>query len=167
MQDRSPTRIGGGEFAVIVNNMDTPSVEIPPTPLNFHALCPPFSRDSKERIIGTSIGIAFFPIYKSDGLPLMHARDLALYRAKDQGRCQFVVYDERFAARMWRHAIYSIHGCWQSRGDPPLNSPEKIDCEALTRKPKDYKSGITPIWCPGYGHHSVLNGVYKALHSVM
>ncbi len=44
-----------------------------------------------------------------------------------------------------------------------MNSPEKIDCEALIRKPKDYKSGITPIWCPGCGHHSVLNGVYKAL----
>ncbi len=43
-----------------------------------------------------------------------------------------------------------------------MNSPETIPCD-IARKPKDYKSGINPIWCPGCGHHSVLNGVYKAL----
>ena len=30
-------------------------------------------------------------------------------------------------------------------------------------KPKDYKSGIKPIWCPGCGHYSVLNAVAKAM----
>jgi len=47
-----------------------------------------------------------------------------------------------------------------------MNSPETIQCEHLERKPKDYKSGIAPIWCPGCGHHSVLNGVYKALAEI-
>ncbi len=30
-------------------------------------------------------------------------------------------------------------------------------------KAKDYKSGIKPIWCPGCGHFSVLNGLIKAM----
>ncbi len=29
-------------------------------------------------------------------------------------------------------------------------------------KPKDYKSSVKPIWCPGCGHFSVLNAVTKA-----
>ncbi|MCG8669232.1 MAG: 2-oxoacid:ferredoxin oxidoreductase subunit beta [Pseudomonadales bacterium] len=30
-------------------------------------------------------------------------------------------------------------------------------------KPKAYKSGVKPIWCPGCGHYSVLNAITKAL----
>lgn len=29
-------------------------------------------------------------------------------------------------------------------------------------KPKEYKSGIKPIWCPGCGHFGVLNAITKA-----
>ena len=29
-------------------------------------------------------------------------------------------------------------------------------------KPKDFKSAIKPVWCPGCGHFAVLNGVTKA-----
>jgi len=29
-------------------------------------------------------------------------------------------------------------------------------------KPRDYKSGVKPIWCPGCGHYSVLNAITKA-----
>jgi 2-oxoglutarate ferredoxin oxidoreductase subunit beta len=28
---------------------------------------------------------------------------------------------------------------------------------------KEYKSEVTPVWCPGCGHYGVLNGVYRAL----
>ena len=30
-------------------------------------------------------------------------------------------------------------------------------------KPRDYKSGTKPIWCPGCGHYSVLNAMTKAM----
>ena len=30
-------------------------------------------------------------------------------------------------------------------------------------KPRDYKSGVKPIWCPGCGHYSVLNALTKAM----
>ena len=35
--------------------------------------------------------------------------------------------------------------------------------EAPKLKPKDYKSGIKPVWCPGCGDYSVLNAMTKAL----
>jgi 2-oxoglutarate ferredoxin oxidoreductase subunit beta len=31
-----------------------------------------------------------------------------------------------------------------------------------TRKAKEYKSGVKPIWCPGCGHFGVLNAITKA-----
>jgi hypothetical protein len=34
--------------------------------------------------------------------------------------------------------------------------------EAIELRPRDYKSGIKPIWCPGCGHYSVLNAITKA-----
>ena len=30
-------------------------------------------------------------------------------------------------------------------------------------KPKEYKSEVTPVWCPGCGDYAVLNSTYKAL----
>lgn len=33
-------------------------------------------------------------------------------------------------------------------------------------KPKDYKSGVKPIWCPGCGHYSVFNAITKALSAL-
>ena len=29
-------------------------------------------------------------------------------------------------------------------------------------RPKDYKSDVSPIWCPGCGHHGVLSSIYRA-----
>ena len=34
--------------------------------------------------------------------------------------------------------------------------------EMTVLKPRDYKSGVKPIWCPGCGHFSVLNAITKA-----
>tara|TARA_R110002110_G_scaffold205066_1_gene416697 strand:- start:91025 stop:91876 length:852 start_codon:yes stop_codon:yes gene_type:complete len=33
-------------------------------------------------------------------------------------------------------------------------------------KPKDYKSGVKPIWCPGCGHYSVFNAITKAMSAL-
>lgn len=33
----------------------------------------------------------------------------------------------------------------------------------MEMKPKDYKSDVSVVWCPGCGHHGILNGVYRAL----
>jgi len=30
-------------------------------------------------------------------------------------------------------------------------------------KPKEYKSEVPVVWCPGCGHHGILNAIYRAL----
>lgn len=32
-----------------------------------------------------------------------------------------------------------------------------------TLKPKDYKSDVSVVWCPGCGHYGILNAIYRAL----
>jgi 2-oxoglutarate ferredoxin oxidoreductase subunit beta len=38
-----------------------------------------------------------------------------------------------------------------------------MDTATLALKPKDYKSDIKPVWCPGCGDFAVLNAITKAL----
>ncbi len=33
----------------------------------------------------------------------------------------------------------------------------------IEMKPKEYKSEVKPVWCPGCGHHGVLASVYRAM----
>ena len=33
----------------------------------------------------------------------------------------------------------------------------------VSMKPKDYKSEVSVVWCPGCGHFGILNGIYRAL----
>ena len=47
-----------------------------------------------------------------------------------------------------------------------MNQPETPMIKTsikTTIKPKQYKSDVKPVWCPGCGHFSVLNAITKAL----
>lgn len=33
----------------------------------------------------------------------------------------------------------------------------------MEMKPKEYKSDVSVVWCPGCGHHGILNAIYRAL----
>ncbi len=38
-----------------------------------------------------------------------------------------------------------------------------VETQPIARQPKDYKSDLEPIWCPGCGDYGVLNALFKAL----
>lgn len=38
-----------------------------------------------------------------------------------------------------------------------------IEVQPVQRQPKDYKSDLEPIWCPGCGDYGVLNALFKAM----
>jgi len=49
---------------------------------------------------------------------------------------------------------------------PTANSTDTkipLSDTTVTRKPKDYKSSVSPIWCAGCGHYSVLAALTRAL----
>jgi diguanylate cyclase (GGDEF)-like protein len=86
-------RIGGDEFGVI-----TPSGR-DPTTLQFianrliAALCTPYIINDKTIVIGASIGIAIIDKNISEPADVMRHADMALYRAKNEGRNRACIYD--------------------------------------------------------------------------
>ena len=85
-------RIGGDEFAVILDNtLDTAQVEnIAQRMISLLTL--PFLLNEKEVYIGASIGASFCPTDTTDIPTLLRYADSAMYSAKNSGKNNFAVY---------------------------------------------------------------------------
>jgi diguanylate cyclase (GGDEF)-like protein len=86
-------RLGGDEFAIITStatdnaNLQTIAARI------ISALCAPYSINGHTIVIGASIGIAIIDGRGSCAADIMRYADIALYRAKNEGRNRACVYD--------------------------------------------------------------------------
>jgi diguanylate cyclase (GGDEF)-like protein/PAS domain S-box-containing protein len=93
-------RMGGDEFAIVQVGLNKPSDASVLAQRVINVLSEPFEIDGHQVIIGTSIGIAIGP---TDGVgpdQLMRNADLALYRAKADGRSTFRFFEPEMDARM-------------------------------------------------------------------
>lgn len=87
-------RLGGDEFAVLqVGEAGQRDAATRLARRIVDGLAAPFRIDGRELNIGVSIGIAMAPEHAGDGEGLMKAADLALYRAKQEGRNGFRVFE--------------------------------------------------------------------------
>ncbi len=87
-------RLGGDEFAVI-SSLGTDTTTLQQTANRIiAALCAPYSINGHNIVIGASIGIAIID-RRSDGgaADIMRYADMALYRAKNEGRNRACIYD--------------------------------------------------------------------------
>jgi diguanylate cyclase (GGDEF)-like protein len=86
-------RLGGDEFAIITtcesdaNSLQTIAGRI------ITAVCAPYSINSHNIIIGASIGIAVIDARARDAADILRYADMALYRAKNEGRNRACIYD--------------------------------------------------------------------------
>ena len=96
----SVARIGGDEFAVIQHSADQPEKACKLAERLVEELSRPYQIDGHQVVIGASVGIALAP---NDGKNpdelLMHA-DLALYRAKADGRGAFRMFEVGMDAKI-------------------------------------------------------------------
>ncbi|MEP6841671.1 MAG: EAL domain-containing protein [Bradyrhizobium sp.] len=107
-------RLGGDEFAIIVPEYrDVDEVSDLASAVN-GAVAGSIQLDRGEANIGTSIGIALIPQHGSNLSDLQRNADLALYRAKEEGRGRFRFFEAGMSefvqhkialARDLRHAI--------------------------------------------------------------
>ena len=82
-------RLGGDEFAILQTGLSGPS-DIAPFVSKIHArLAEPFQLGESEVHLGASIGISFYTEGTESPDELLSQADLALYRAKDEGRDQY------------------------------------------------------------------------------
>ncbi|MEM7172560.1 MAG: EAL domain-containing protein [Pseudomonadota bacterium] len=88
-------RLGGDEFAIIVTNAaEFANVSFVAERV-VEAITKPFFIEGKEIHTGTSIGVTVYPNDRGSPDQLLRNADLALYRAKEDGRGTFRLYDER------------------------------------------------------------------------
>jgi diguanylate cyclase (GGDEF)-like protein len=93
-------RMGGDEFAILQGNITRPADAISLARRVIAALAEPYELDGDSVVIGTSIGIAVGPMDGSAPDQLIRNADLALYRAKGDGRGTFRFFEPEMDAHM-------------------------------------------------------------------
>ena len=86
-------RLGGDEFAVISSMGDNTEKMMTLAQRMINAICAPYSIGGQNIIIGASIGIAMIGKNCAGGADIMRYADMALYRAKNEGRNRACIYD--------------------------------------------------------------------------
>ena len=86
-------RLGGDEFAVISSIGDDSEKMMMIAQRIIAALCAPYSIGGQNIVIGASIGIAVIDRNCAGAADIMRYADMALYRAKNEGRNRACIYD--------------------------------------------------------------------------
>ena len=135
-------RLGGDEFAIItVCSSDSYSLQALAGRI-ISALCAPYAINGHNIIIGASIGIAAIDRRARDAGDILRYADMALYRAKNEGRNRACIYDAAMDADLSNrkllegdllHAIKNdgLHAAYQ----PIVNASgdKMVGVEALAR----------------------------------
>lgn len=87
-------RFGGDEFVLLLNSISQPREAEQVSKRLIKTLQRPFVIDSHEIYIDASIGIVLFSQDADNADDLLRSADLALYRAKSNGRGRYELFDE-------------------------------------------------------------------------
>jgi diguanylate cyclase (GGDEF)-like protein/PAS domain S-box-containing protein len=93
-------RIGGDEFAIVQVGMEQPDGAQKLCRRVLKTLATPFDLEGHEVLVTASIGIALIPLDGSIPGRLMQNADIALYRAKEEGRNTFRFFEAGMDARL-------------------------------------------------------------------
>ncbi|HMJ42049.1 MAG TPA: EAL domain-containing protein [Pseudolabrys sp.] len=86
-------RLGGDEFAVISSVGDDSDKMMALAQRMIGVICAPYSIGGQNIVIGASIGIAIIDRNCAGSADIMRYADMALYRAKNEGRNRGCIYD--------------------------------------------------------------------------
>ncbi len=97
------SRLGGDEFTIILPDTTVVGAEQTAKRL-IEIFRQPLVVGGQHLFISASIGVAFYPEDGSDATALVKAADMAMYRAKDNGRNRFEVFREELQAQLIKHS---------------------------------------------------------------
>ncbi|MGI4976139.1 MAG: EAL domain-containing protein [Janthinobacterium lividum] len=86
-------RLGGDEFAVVLAACDEPGSSARLAQRIVEALSQPFDIEGRQASVGGSVGVAVSPRDGTDGATLLRLADIAMYRAKEEGRGTFRMFE--------------------------------------------------------------------------
>ncbi len=88
-------RLGGDEFAIVLHNIENAADASSFAQRIIDTLNAPIRLGGKELFTSASIGIALAASHYRKAEELLRDADVAMYRAKNEGRHRFAVFDER------------------------------------------------------------------------
>lgn len=91
-QDTTIARLGGDDFAVLVEQLSNEQQAIPLAEKIITAFAGPFNLSIYETVITVSIGMTFFPSDGKDAGTLLKNAELAMYRAKEEGKNTYQLF---------------------------------------------------------------------------
>ncbi|WP_051231343.1 putative bifunctional diguanylate cyclase/phosphodiesterase [Kaistia adipata] len=91
-------RVGGDEFALVLDNRDTVGAAEEIANRLVQYLQAPITIDGRVLTIGTSVGIAFADDGGMSAEELLRRADVAMYQAKEMGRSRVALYDRSIDA---------------------------------------------------------------------
>jgi diguanylate cyclase (GGDEF)-like protein len=95
-------RLGGDEFAILCEGASTDQISRVAQRV-VDVLCAPIALDNSEVFVGASIGVAIAPMDSIDGDGLIRDADIAMYRAKGDGRGRFVFFEAQMRTLVQVH----------------------------------------------------------------
>ncbi len=87
-------RLGGDEFILVLENLSREELAAVVARKIVDSLKPPFLLEGHEFFISSSIGVSLYPKDGTDRETLLRNADMAMYRAKEQGRNNFQFYSK-------------------------------------------------------------------------
>jgi diguanylate cyclase (GGDEF)-like protein len=134
-------RLGGDEFAIVrVVDVDTDATTVAQRVLDL--VSQPVEFRGRSLHVSASVGVAVAPFDGADADTLLKNADLALYRAKEEGRNTFCFYESAMDEKIERQRELAgeLHGALE-RGEFTLvfqpifdlETDEVVSCEALLR----------------------------------
>lgn len=146
-------RLGGDEFTIVIEGMNIETAAERVSSKVIQALSKPFEFQGQELYIGASIGVVLYPHHDNDANQLIKKADLAMYRAKKNGKNRYVIYDDGMRIEVeqavdleskLRHSarIFDFHLNFQPR--IKLEDGSIQGAEALIRWAPDEKGLIPP-----------------------
>jgi diguanylate cyclase (GGDEF)-like protein len=158
-------RLGGDEFAVITSGgFDHGTLQAIATRM-IATICAPYTIANQTIVIGASIGIAVINEHVGAAADVMRHADLALYRAKNEGRNRACIYDSAMDADLVKRKLLEnelrsaiendgLHVAYQ----PIVNNSGEnvVGVEALCRWTHPERGEISPAEFIPIAEHSGL-----------
>jgi diguanylate cyclase (GGDEF)-like protein/PAS domain S-box-containing protein len=152
-EDDSVARLGGDEFAIVQSGARLPQSASHLAARVVEIMSEPFQLNGHTVVIGASVGVALSPTDSSDPDELLKMADMALYRAKAEGRGGFHFFekhmDERLQTRRQmeldlRRAL--VAGEFELHFQPLMNLRDDrvVACEALVRWRHPVRGLVSP-----------------------
>ncbi len=158
-------RLGGDEFAIITTcASDSYSLQAIAGRI-ISAVCAPYTINGHNIVIGTSIGIAVIDRRAGDAGDILRYADMALYRAKNEGRNRACIYDAAMDADLSQRKLLEadLRQAIQTEGltaayQPIVNASgeQMVGVEALARWTHPTAGVISPAEFIPIAEHSGL-----------